>query len=250
MNKTPKQDISDAVQALPYEVFEIRHTYIIGGRKLPVVYVIIARTSEIQQAVAELKGEYSSYETILRYLCKAALVCIVYCMELTPDIQGMEEFRRQLIAECPPVLNQLDAPDGGNGTHYQNLMKHALEVDDSAALTYTVYEIVIKIVLGGKVLKVSYIGMTGQDVLQRMRAHLSQKAPGNGPLSHSLNSGADYELNIIDTKSNRKDAKAIERKHIASREWVFNKQHTSKSRNSVYDQYILEYKPEIWKKPR
>lgn len=129
--------------------------------------------------------------------------------------------------------------------------KHRQTVQEAGAVTYTVYEIVTKIVLWDKELTVSYIGMTSQEVKRRMIAHKSQKAPGNAPLSHSLNSGAVYELRIIDdTKSDKEEAKAIEKEAIISREWVFNKKHTSKSKNSVYDRYILEYKPTVWKKPR
>ena len=248
MNKTPKQDISEAVQALPYEAFESKIIAALGDVKLPPDISVFK--GDIQQVIAELQSDDLSQDIVFRHCLQAAPSHSLGSMGWVPGIQDVEDLWSPLIAEHPLVLPQLDVFDGGNSIHRQYLREPAPEMDDSAALTYTIYEIKAEVVLGGEVLKVSYIGMTGQEVKERMLAHWSLKAPGNAPLSHSLNSGTYYELIIIDTKSDKEEAKAIEKEHITSREWVFNKKHTSESGNSVYDRYIFEYKPTVWSKPR
>ena len=248
MTKTPQQDLSDAVQMLPYEVFDSGIISVMGG-VMPIAGINIVE-GQIEQVIAELQGDDLSQDIVFRHCLQAAPSHSLESMGWVPGIQDVEDPWHPLITEHLLVLPQSDVLDGGNSIHRQYLWDPVPEMDDSAALTYTIYEIKTEVVLWGEVLKVSYIGMTGQEVKQRMLAHWSLKAPGNAPLSHSLNSGTDYELIIIDTKSDKEEAKAIEKKVIVAREWVFNKKHTSESGNSVYDQYLLEHDEVTpWKKP-
>ena len=248
MTKIPKQNLFDAVQELPYEAFESRITAAMGGVKLP--SDISAFKGDIQQVIAELQNDDLSQDIVFRHCLQAAPSYSLGSMGWVPGIQDVDDLWSPLIAEHPLVLPRSDVLDGGNSIHLQYLWDPALEMDDSAAVTYTIYEIKAEAVLWDEELTVSYIGMTSQEVHKRMRAHMSPKAPGNAPLSHRLNYKPCPELIIICYTSDREEAKAIEKDHITSREWVFNKKHTSESGNSVYDQYLLEHdEAKPWSKP-
>lgn len=124
MTSTPEQDVFDV--ALPYEIFEIRTIAVIGGVKLPVAYVGIVHTGEIQQTVAELQGNDPSCDIVLRHCLEAAPSYSVRSMGWAPDQQGAEALQLQLLAEHPLVLNQLDASGRGNSIHSQYLREYSL----------------------------------------------------------------------------------------------------------------------------
>lgn len=136
MPNTLDQDITDDVPALPYEVFEIRAIAVIGGIKLPVAYISVVKTGELQQAVAEIQADDPSCDIALRHCLEAAPSSYsVRSLGWAPDLQGAESLRRRLSAEYPLVLNQPGEPDGGNSIHRQYLREHALEAEDSEGET-------------------------------------------------------------------------------------------------------------------
>lgn len=112
--------------------------------------------------------------------------------------------------------------------------------DAVQALPYKVFEIKAKPVLGGKKREIPYIGMTRKGISQRMRELKDWKAAGNVALCHCLNS-EPYQVVILGRASSEKEARAMKRKHIASRKRVLNKSGTSLSGNSVYHQYLRKH---------
>ena len=131
MTNTSKQAILDDDTALPYEIYEIRAIAVIDGAKLPVAYVGIVPTGGIQQAVAELQRQDSSCDIVLRHCLAVAPSYSVQSMGWAPDQKRAEERRRQLIAEHPLVLNQLDESGRENSIYHLYLREHGLEAEDS-----------------------------------------------------------------------------------------------------------------------
>ena len=132
MPNTPQQAISDGVQALPYEVFEIRTLAFIGGMKLPVVYLGVVQTGGIQQAVAALQHDDPLCDVVLRHCLAAAPSYSVHSMGWAPDRQGAKDLQRRLIAEHQLVLNEQEASGQDNSIYEHYLREHGLEQQETA----------------------------------------------------------------------------------------------------------------------
>lgn len=144
MSNTSQQVISAAIQALPYEVFEIRTIAFIGGLKLPVAYLGVVPTGRIQQAVAALQDDDPLCDVVLRHCLAIAPSYSVRSMGWAPDQRSAEDLRRRLIAEHQQVLNKQEASGQENSIYEHYLQEHGLEQQEISSDKKTQRKISVK----------------------------------------------------------------------------------------------------------